>query len=92
MIVFQAFDLLYLDGHSLVDERLVVRKRMLKGVFCFGLCLKSRCCPQSRFSAPKVFIHRFDFDRRLQILSTTYSQLAISSKILLWGDLWGTYF
>ena len=35
-IVFQAFDLLYLDGQSLVDERLVVRKRMLKGILKKG--------------------------------------------------------
>ena len=36
VIVFQAFDLLYLDGQSLVDESLVVRKRMLKKVLKKG--------------------------------------------------------
>lgn len=35
-IVFQAFDLLYLDGHSLVDESLVARKHMLKKVLKKG--------------------------------------------------------
>ena len=43
VIVFQAFDLLYLDGQSLVDETVIVRKRMLKKIvkrgarrrFCF---------------------------------------------------------
>ena len=32
VIVFQAFDLLYLDGQSLVDESVIVRKRMLKKI------------------------------------------------------------
>lgn len=32
VIVFQAFDLLYLDGKSVVDEELIVRKRMLKEI------------------------------------------------------------
>lgn len=36
VIVFQAFDLLYLDGQSLVDERLVARKRMLRKVLKKG--------------------------------------------------------
>ena len=36
VIVFQVFDLLYVDGQSLVDERLVVRKRMLKEVLKKG--------------------------------------------------------
>ena len=36
VIVFQAFDLLYLDGQSLVDEGLRIRKRMLKRVLKKG--------------------------------------------------------
>jgi bifunctional non-homologous end joining protein LigD len=36
VIVFQVFDLLYLDGQSLVDERLIVRKRKLKKVLKKG--------------------------------------------------------
>ncbi len=36
VIVFQAFDLLYLDGQSLVDESWSVRKRMLKKVLKKG--------------------------------------------------------
>ena len=36
VIVFQAFDLLYLDGVSVVDEGLLVRKRMLKEVLKKG--------------------------------------------------------
>ena len=44
VIVFQAFDLLYLDGQSLLDETVIVRKRMLKKIvkrgarrrFCFA--------------------------------------------------------
>jgi bifunctional non-homologous end joining protein LigD len=36
VIVFQVFDLLYLDGQSLVDESLLVRQRMLKKVLKKG--------------------------------------------------------